>query len=500
MFCTVKLTAMSFSIFRFQTLLAACSLMASCPIARAQICEVTLQQVPENACRGESVLLTASIGEDQITVNSGTPNTQRGVMWDVHALNGVRISDVSVQPRNTTDIEVYYKIGTYAGFESTPVVWTLLGTAESVPSTGAPVRLNLDLDLFIPAGQTFGMYVTSTNPAISLDYTNGVAAGAVMGADDNLELLEGAGVDYPFGAGTGVFSPRRLLGTLHYTADALYSWSDGSTGPAISVIAGEPAPNLLVSIPELSCSIPLEIEVPGLPPRLLPLQALLCNNDELILDAGSGGAGAGSYNWNTGSTSRFQVLDGSSFSPGIYGYWVDITHAGGCSFRDSVKVRVEAAPTLSLPSSLPQCDNQPLILDPGGEPDWNYVWSNGATSPTLNFSAGELPIGNNEFSVQATNAFTCSSSASVTVVVSACTGLPEQTEQITGLWPQPASNWVRIELPNSANRTYIISDLTGKTYQQGILSSDGLLVLELPAGFYLIQFPGLPAEKLMIQR
>ena len=48
-----------------------------------------------------------------------------------------------------------------------------------------------------------------------MNYTNGTALGAVFSSDANIEILEGSGKGYPFGA---TFSPRVFNGIVNYTA------------------------------------------------------------------------------------------------------------------------------------------------------------------------------------------------------------------------------------------------------------------------------------------
>ncbi|NND62840.1 MAG: T9SS type A sorting domain-containing protein, partial [Flavobacteriaceae bacterium] len=113
------------------------------------------------------------------------------------------------------DIEVWFKTGSFVGFETDPGPWTLLDTAVGITSAGdgVPTPLNLSLGQSVTAGETVAFYVTTTLGG-TMNYTNGTAVGAVFASDANLEFLEGNGGGYPFSV---TFSPRVWNGNIHYT-------------------------------------------------------------------------------------------------------------------------------------------------------------------------------------------------------------------------------------------------------------------------------------------
>ena len=138
-----------------------------------------------------------------------------GAMFDIVAINDVTINsfDVNLDTGITDDVEVYYKSGTWVGFEEDAASWTLLGTANVTSAgDGLPTPLNLSLGQAIAAGDTGAFYVTTTSGG--MNYTDGTATGAVFASDDNIEFLEGAGKSYPFGAST--FDPRVFNGNIIY--------------------------------------------------------------------------------------------------------------------------------------------------------------------------------------------------------------------------------------------------------------------------------------------
>ncbi|NNK54186.1 MAG: HYR domain-containing protein, partial [Flavobacteriaceae bacterium] len=145
-------------------------------------------------------------------------NGQSGNMFDINALNDVTISsfDVSMDDGTTDDVEIYFKTGTWVGFEADPSAWTLIETAAGITSAGdnTPTPLNLNLDVDVLSGETVAFYVTLVNTT-NITYTNGTGVGNVFASDANIEFLEGSGNAYPFGA---TFAPRVFNGNIIYTA------------------------------------------------------------------------------------------------------------------------------------------------------------------------------------------------------------------------------------------------------------------------------------------
>src|SRR5690606_29457745 len=95
-----------------------------------------------------------------------TDNGQRGVMFDITAINDVYIEcfDASLYAGTTADYEIYYKAGSFVGSENVASDWTLLGTTSALTSAGnnIPTPIPIPINVVIPAGQTYGFYVTNT--------------------------------------------------------------------------------------------------------------------------------------------------------------------------------------------------------------------------------------------------------------------------------------------------------------------------------------------------
>ncbi|HTE54787.1 MAG TPA: hypothetical protein VK698_28230 [Kofleriaceae bacterium] len=160
-------------------------------------------------------------------------NSQNGNMFDLVAANAVTITSFEARPSSATTVEVYFKVGTHIGSESTAGAWTLIGSAAvAAAPAGATVAVPIPIDVTIPAGQTYAFYVTTNDTVAFVNYHNGTSRATVAASDTNLTILEGCGISYPFGS---TFVTRVFEGVIHYTT-ALPSLSlDSSIGTATGV-------------------------------------------------------------------------------------------------------------------------------------------------------------------------------------------------------------------------------------------------------------------------
>lgn len=145
-------------------------------------------------------------------------NSNNGNMFDITALHTLEITGLEGHIDNftTANIEVYYKAGSYVGYQNNASAWTLAGSASGVTGAGlgVPTPYPITLSISIPEGETYGFYITTTTTTNVVQYTNGTISGNVYAEDENVQIKEGLGMGYPFG---GYFEPRIWNGILHYT-------------------------------------------------------------------------------------------------------------------------------------------------------------------------------------------------------------------------------------------------------------------------------------------
>ena len=152
-----------------------------------------------------------------LTTYYASNNGQRGVMFDISATQEVTIMcfDANLYAGTTANYEIYYRPGTFVGNENNSAAWTLLGSTTGLTSAGNNVGTNIPIPVLvpIPAGQTYAFYITNDFGG-GTSYTDGTAAGVVLGSDANISVLGGIGKSYPFGL---TFNYREFNGTVHYS-------------------------------------------------------------------------------------------------------------------------------------------------------------------------------------------------------------------------------------------------------------------------------------------
>ena len=159
-------------------------------------------------------------------------NGSTGNMFDVTAYNTITIDSFYVNTSSSGIMEVWYRQGTYVGFTSSQAGWTLLGSANVInPGTNIPAILAVG-GLEIPAGSTYGIYVTFVTGSVA--YTNGTGTNEIYQNND-LKIQCGTGGSY-FAV---TITPRVWNGTIFYTSGVIGCVSE--LAPVTAYVANIPA-------------------------------------------------------------------------------------------------------------------------------------------------------------------------------------------------------------------------------------------------------------------
>jgi hypothetical protein len=135
-----------------------------------------------------------------------------GVMFDVKPMRNLELSLLAVNlGAGTHDVDVYFHRGTRVGSESTPAQWrklvTIMNVVSSGPGTATP--LPMPLGLFVEAGATTALYITTTtSPAVRTQSVSG--PNAATNADVTIE--HGVAISGSFGGSAGNATPNIELG------------------------------------------------------------------------------------------------------------------------------------------------------------------------------------------------------------------------------------------------------------------------------------------------
>ena len=161
-----------------------------------------------------------------------------------------------------------------------------------------------------------------------------------------------------------------------------YAWSGAATGTS-NTIQFTPQGNTAIYVTGTSaggCTATDTFNITVLPNPVITTtnDNSACNGDAITITA----SGADSYVWSTGATTASVVIPSSS---GLNSVWV-IGQTNGCSSDTVTDVLTWIPnPTVSISGDLEVCAGDAVALTATGADA--YVWSNGATTATINFTA-----------------------------------------------------------------------------------------------------------------
>jgi len=451
-------------------------------------------------------------------------NGQLGNMFDIVAQSNIEINGFDMHLSNTitNTVEVWYRPGTWVGFNTSSAGWTQAGTTTVTGmGTGSLTPVPLSFTVPMQAGQTYGFYVTC-NGGGNVAYTNGTSVGALWASNTDLQLLQGNGGTY-FNV---TFTPRCFNGQVKYTktgctspkipvvltmgqtptvtataasgticegaatslsaSGALtYTWNTGATGSIVAVTPTTAATYTVVG-DNAGCTDTayVSVAVNALPSvSLTSSQSNACVNGGTVALTGSPAGGV-----YTGTNVTGNVFTPGSIA-GTYNPSYSVTDTiTGCSNSASIAIAVNAPPSVSLTAAQPSvCVNGSTIALIGSPSGGVYAGTNVSGGV---FTPGAV-AGTFNPAYSYTDAVTsCSNSASTTIIVNSCTGI-EKHSALKGLsvYPNPNNGEFTIELDNGINKTVEVTDLTGRIIMNGNTEKDKLIVNigHLANGVYFVK-------------
>ena len=129
-----------------------------------------------------------------LTTTSSGGNGANGNIFDIVATNDVAITgfDVHIDGTCTETVEIYYR--TDSGYDNLSSLsdWTLLDSASVTGGgVGTLVAFPNTLSLTIPAGSTYGFYITTDGSgSCGFSYTNGSNVGNVYASDSDISITD----------------------------------------------------------------------------------------------------------------------------------------------------------------------------------------------------------------------------------------------------------------------------------------------------------------------
>lgn len=384
-------------------------------------------------------------------------NNFKGTMFDVTAITSITLDSLELHfnSTQTSSVEVWYRAGSFVGFETSNTGWTQAFTGTVNPlGTGVLSPIPGTFAITIPAGQTFGIYVT-TNGGSDVYYSNGTTLGNLFASNSDLQLFEGKGGGY-FNV-TG--SPRVFNGKLHYT-------TQGCTTPMTPVVFTV-APSATISAAVSSTAV--------------------CSGKSVTLTANGGTT----YTWNPGGANTTSLV----VSPSVTTIYTLTGGFGNCFGTSTRTLVVNPSPNLSVTPSPTVLPGTIVTLTVGGAN--SYSWTPGGSN---NNSILVSVSSTTNYSVTGTNNFGCSSTATTAIVIT-LVGIKENStdkENII-LYPNPNAGVFTVKTEEHSAYTFELYDVSGKQVFSITLSQpeNKLNLNALAKGLYTYKITSAEAKQII---
>ncbi|MFC5409367.1 hypothetical protein ACFPMF_08625 [Larkinella bovis] len=279
------------------------------------------------------------------------------------------------------------------------------------------------------------------------------------------------------GQAIGVASVTASGGTAPYS----YLWNTGATTASVSgLVAG--VYNVVITDAN-QCSVSATVTINDLagPTLVASGTAVSCTGSSTgtALAVVSGGTAPYSYLWSTGATSASV----SGLLAGVYS--VVVTDANGCKVSGAVSVTQPAALVGELSASTLACGSTTgtitLVSLQGGRAPYTYLWSNGATSASLQGVAAGV------YSLTITDANGCVAVGSATLVLP--TDCCESRDiSLVGVNPQcgQANGRLTATLSGTLAGGSVVTSTWRNVATNAVVATNGWSVSGLAAGSYSV--------------
>ena len=344
-----------------------------------------------NICNGGSTTLTASGGTSYIW-NTGATTAAITVAPVVNTTYTVTVTNANGCSATATRLVVVSSNPTAViqpaqvqVCRNAPATLTASGGTSYLWSTGATTA------------------AVTVNPAVTTTYTVTVtnASGCTATASRLVTVLSG-----PTPAITGANSI--CVGsntTLTATGGVSYVWSTGASTTSINVAPTTTATYTVTATDANGCTgtATKVLTVNPLPQVGFSGDTNLCIGESTTITASGGTA----YVWNTGATTAAITVAPLVTTT----YTVTVTNANTCTNTGQVIVNVNPQVVPVLTGNNVICQGGSTSLTASGAT--SYVWSTGATTPTINVT----PASTTTYTVTATNSNGCTGTGTRTVTV-----------------------------------------------------------------------------------
>jgi hypothetical protein len=405
-------------------------------------------------------------GPSSISTDLSGVDWSKGCMFDLHPQLPMVIDGFGFESFGGSAVDIYYKNGTYSGFENDSSVWTFLGTYPFTTTMGNALvmidKLNLN------PGQTYGLYLTKNSGTMQHSFATSTNQ---QYQNSQLQISLGAALNQHFAT---VNLNRVWNGTIFYTS------GNGCISPK--------APDsVYVSYPIIHVNLGNDTGI------------CLGDSIQLIANA-SGGNGVYSYTWNpSNSLNSSNIQNPLAFPLSTTSYTVTLTDANGDTGSDGIIVTVHPLPVVSfnLPVDTVYKFDAPFTLT-GGSPVGG-TYSGPGVSGGMFHPAWVVPAQTYTMIYTYTNPITgCISQATADIFVRIWANTTEESiREVICIFPNPSqgSITISVQAPEGLIRLSLLDPTGRMLLGKNLLNthdktSHRLDMSSFPAGVYFIHLQG----------
>ncbi|TND10633.1 MAG: hypothetical protein FD123_275 [Bacteroidetes bacterium] len=258
-------------------------------------------------------------------------------------------------------------------------------------------------------------------------------------------------------------------------AGATYAWNSGGTQQTETVNTSGTYSVVVTDANGCSTNDTINLTVNSLPVVNLGADTTVCGS--ITLDAQNAGA---TYAWSTSGTQQTETVSTSG------AYSVMVTDANGCSSNDSINITVNSLPAVSLAITATNIcaddANVTLVGTPAGG-------TFSGTSVTGNQFDPSIGAGPHDVFYSFTDGNGCTGMDTLSIIVSACVGIQEQSAAQFSIYPNPGTGLFTFDVAVSGSQV-VVTDMLGKLVFTEQNAASGKYLLDLSAeaeGVYFVR-------------
>jgi uncharacterized protein YjdB len=390
-------------------------------------------------CLGKSTTLFTPVRDSLSsprTINYQHPSMMFNVVGKLPVtINGIDFDVLNVPVASTDSVAIYYKRGSFLGYETAASSWTLIGNSPIVkvgsPLTSRAATIPDTFSININAGDTIAFYVSRSGSTSNLLVGNPVTSlNNIVVQDSNLQMLQGSPALYPFIYwGTAAYT---FLGQIHYKKfDVLWSTAATSDSITVSPTATTSYWARLTNWTGCSTTDTIQVQINSLPTISGTLSACVGQTSTL-----TGSASPDATTPWTSSNTGVATVSSTGVVTGVLAGTTTITYKNTNGCTQTATFTVNALPTIS--GTLSACVGQTSTLTGSASPDATTPWTSSNTGVATISSTGVVTgVSGGTTTITYKNTNGCTQTAPFTVnalptisgTLSACVG---QTSTLTG--------------------------------------------------------------------